>query len=155
MNRLTAEKRLQIVEIYFQNQSSVKHIFRVLPPFYGVHNRPTERTIRGTINKLRSIHAEKCAIWRGLWAGGIIGPYFFKNAEGVCVTVNGVRYRAMINEFLFPKIQDISVADLWFQQDCATCHTAGEIIDLLKEHVIFYILFTSLLSESEVSDMSF
>ena len=39
-----------------------------------------------------------------------------------------------INEFLLPKIQDIDVADLWFQQDGTTCHTAGETIDLLKEN---------------------
>lgn len=76
---------------------------------------------------------EKCTVWCGLWAGGIIGPYFFKNAEGVRVTVNGPRYRAMINEFLLPKIQDIGVADLWFQQDGATCHTANDTIALLRE----------------------
>ena len=40
----------------------------------------------------------------------------------------------MINEFLLPKIQDIGVADLWFQQDGATRHTAGQTIDLLKEN---------------------
>ena len=40
----------------------------------------------------------------------------------------------MIYEFLLPKIQDIGVADLWFQQDGATCHTAGETIDLLREN---------------------
>ena len=67
-------------------------------------------------------------------AGGIIGPYCFKNAEGMRVTVNGARYSTMINEFLLPKIQDIGVANLWFQQDDAACHTAGETIDLLKEN---------------------
>ena len=72
--------------------------------------------------------------WCGLWAGGIIGPYFIRNAEGVRVTANGARYRAMINEFLLPKTQDIGISDLWFQQDRATCHTAGETIDLLKEN---------------------
>ena len=54
---------------------------------------------------------------------------YFRKAEGVCVTVSGTRYRAMINEFLLPKIQDIGVVDLWFQQDVATRHTAGENID--------------------------
>ena len=52
MNRLRPKQRLQIVEIYFQNQCSVKNVFRALRssknilPFYGVHYRPTERTIR-------------------------------------------------------------------------------------------------------------
>lgn len=269
MNRLTPQQRLQIVELYFQNQCSVKNVFRALRPFYGIHNRPTERTIRETIAKLRThftllnivpptrmrtgrsaqniaavaesvredrdesirrrsqslglsygtlwrilkrdlglkaykiqlvqelkpadlrlrrefgqwaleqlaidpyfyrkivfsdeahfwlngyvnkqncriwadeqpgeiqelpMHPEKCTVWCGLWAGGIIGPYFFKNEAGQRVTVNGVRYRAMITEFLLPKMQDIGAADLWFQQDGATCHTAGETIELLKEH---------------------
>ena len=45
----------------------------------------------------------------------------------------------MINEFLVTKIQDISVTDLWFQQDSATCHTAGETIGLLNENVHKYL----------------
>ena len=40
----------------------------------------------------------------------------------------------MINEFLLPKMQDIGVADLWFQQDGATCYTAGETFDLINEN---------------------
>ncbi|GFU98937.1 DUF4817 domain-containing protein [Trichonephila clavipes] len=53
------------------------------------------------------LHPEKLTVWCSLWAGGIIGPYFFKNDEGH-------------NE-------------LWFQQDGATCHTARATIDLLKD----------------------
>ncbi|GFV99579.1 transposable element Tc3 transposase [Trichonephila clavipes] len=53
------------------------------------------------------LHPEKLTVWSALWAGGIIGPYFFKNDEGR-------------NE-------------LWFQQDGATCHTARATIDLLKD----------------------
>ncbi|GFV69438.1 uncharacterized protein TNCV_2778531 [Trichonephila clavipes] len=39
-------------------------------------------------------HPEKLTVWCALWAGGIIGPYFFKNNEGHNVTVHGDRYRA-------------------------------------------------------------
>ncbi|GFW44110.1 uncharacterized protein TNCV_3854711 [Trichonephila clavipes] len=53
------------------------------------------------------LHTEKLTVWCALWAGGIIGPYFFKNDEGH-------------NE-------------LWFQQDGATCHTARATIDLFKD----------------------
>ncbi|GFV83929.1 DUF4817 domain-containing protein [Trichonephila clavipes] len=53
------------------------------------------------------LHPEKLTVWCALWAGGIIGPYFFKNDEGH-------------NE-------------LWFQQDGAICHTARATIDLLKD----------------------
>ena len=36
---------------------------------------------------------------------GIIGPFFFENEQGEAVTVNDDRYRAMLNEFLFTKIE--------------------------------------------------
>ncbi|GFS57814.1 uncharacterized protein TNCV_2909141 [Trichonephila clavipes] len=55
------------------------------------------------------LHPEKLTVWCALWAGGIIGPYFFKNDEGHNVT------------------------ELGFQQDGATCHTARATIDLLKD----------------------
>ncbi|GFX68755.1 hypothetical protein TNCV_4069991 [Trichonephila clavipes] len=67
------------------------------------------------------------------WAGGIIGPYFFKNDEGHNVTVNGDRYRAMITNFFIPELNNHDVQELWFQQDGATCHTARATIDLLKD----------------------
>ncbi|GFY31737.1 hypothetical protein TNCV_4200461 [Trichonephila clavipes] len=34
------------------------------------------------------LHPEKLTVWCALWAGGIIGPYFFKNDEGHNITVN-------------------------------------------------------------------
>ena len=43
------------------------------------------------------MHPEKVTVWCGLWAGGIIGPYFFKDAANRNVTVNGERYREMID----------------------------------------------------------
>ncbi|GFX42936.1 DUF4817 domain-containing protein [Trichonephila clavipes] len=33
------------------------------------------------------LHPENLTVWCALWAGGIIGPYFFKNDEGHKVTV--------------------------------------------------------------------
>ncbi|GFT80691.1 DUF4817 domain-containing protein [Trichonephila clavipes] len=45
------------------------------------------------------LHPEKLTVWCALWAGGIIGPYFFKNDESH--NVNGDRYRAMITIFSF------------------------------------------------------
>ena len=40
MDILTLEQRLQIVEIFYQNNGSVRQTCRALRPFYGVHNRP-------------------------------------------------------------------------------------------------------------------
>ncbi|GFT45055.1 putative DD41D transposase [Trichonephila clavipes] len=79
------------------------------------------------------LHPEKLTVWCALWAGGIIGPYFFKNDEGHNVTVNGDRYRTMITNFFIPEFNNHDVQELWFQQDGTTCHTARATIDLLKD----------------------
>jgi len=80
----------------------------------------------------KPMHPQRVTVWCGFWHGGIIGPFFFENEQGAAVTVNGDRYRAMLNEFLFPKIQEYYVDDIWFQQDGATCHTAKVTLDLLS-----------------------
>ena len=86
------------------------------------------------------MHPEKVTVWCGLWAGGIIGPYFFKDAANRNVTVNGERYREMISNFFLPKMQELDLHDMCFQQDGATCHTARITMDLLRgefgEHFI-------------------
>ncbi|GFX07080.1 transposable element Tc3 transposase [Trichonephila clavipes] len=79
------------------------------------------------------LHPEKLTFWCALWAGGIIGPYFFKNDEGHNVKVNGDRYRAMITNCFIPELNNHDVQELWFQQDGATCHSARATIDLLKD----------------------
>ncbi|GFX51145.1 DUF4817 domain-containing protein [Trichonephila clavipes] len=79
------------------------------------------------------LHPEKLTVWCALWAGGIIGPYFFKNDEGHNVTVDGDRCRAMITNFFIPDLNNHDVQELWLQQDGATCHTARATIDLLKD----------------------
>ncbi|GFW20230.1 retrovirus-related Pol polyprotein from transposon 297 [Trichonephila clavipes] len=79
------------------------------------------------------LHPEKLTVWCALWAGGIIGPYLFKNDEGHNVTVNGDRYRAMITNFFIPELNNHDVQELWFQQDGTTCHTARATIDLFKD----------------------
>ena len=71
--------------------------------------------------------------WCGFWAGGIIGPYFFESEAGATVSVNGLRYRTMVNTFLWTELEDMDVDDVYFQQDGARCHTDGETIGLLRE----------------------
>ena len=48
----------------------------------------------------------------------------------MAVTVNGDRYRTMLNEFLFTKIEEEDIGNIWFQQDGATCHTAEATLAL-------------------------
>ncbi|XP_078047551.1 uncharacterized protein LOC144475472 [Augochlora pura] len=81
----------------------------------------------------KQMHPQRVTVWCGFWVGGIIGPFFFENAAGQAITVNGARYRDMIIQFFVPKLQDMDVDGMWFQQDGATCHTARETIQLLHE----------------------
>ncbi|GFU68138.1 uncharacterized protein TNCV_248021 [Trichonephila clavipes] len=79
------------------------------------------------------LHPETLTVWCVVWAGGIIGPYFFKNNEGHNVTVNVDRYTAMITNCFIPELNNHDVQELWFQQDGATFHTVRATIDLLKD----------------------
>ena len=36
------------------------------------------------------------------------------------------------NEFLFTKIEEEDIGNIWFQQDGATCHTAEATLDVLR-----------------------
>lgn len=80
----------------------------------------------------RAQYSQRVTVWCGLYSGGLIGPYFFENKEDeVALSVNGERYRAMLNDFLWPKLDLIDMPDMWFQQDGATCHTARATLDLI------------------------
>ena len=38
----------------------------------------------------------------------------------------------MLNKFLFTKIEEEDIGDIWFQQDGDACHTAEAILDVLR-----------------------
>ena len=80
----------------------------------------------------KPLYPQRVTVWCDFWAGGIIGPYFFESEAGAAVSVNGLRYRTMINEFLWPELEDIDVDDVYFEQDSATCYTSDETIGLLR-----------------------
>ena len=45
---------------------------------------------------------------------------------------NGHLYRAMLNEFLFTKIEEEDIGNICFHQEGATCHTAEATVDVLR-----------------------
>ena len=49
----------------------------------------------------KPMHPIRVTVSCRFWSKGIIGPFFFENKQGEAVTVNGDRYRAMLNEFLW------------------------------------------------------
>ncbi|GFV81958.1 transposable element Tc3 transposase [Trichonephila clavipes] len=77
-----------------------------------------------------ALHLEKLTVWCALWAGGIIGPYFFKNDEGHNVTVNGDRYRAMITNFFIPELNKNDVS-----RSCGSNKTAQHVTQLVPQSI--------------------
>ncbi|GFU54903.1 transposable element Tc3 transposase [Trichonephila clavipes] len=93
MNRFTPEQRFQIVVEWAQNKIAV------VPDFHKriLFSDEAHFWLNGYVNKQNCciwseanpqvyvetpLHQEKLTVWCALWAGGIIGPYFFKNDEG-------------------------------------------------------------------------
>jgi hypothetical protein len=79
----------------------------------------------------RQLHPIRCTVWCGITSENVIGPYFFENEDGSAVTVNGERYRFMIENFLRPALENRP--GMWFQQDGATAHTARDTMALLRQ----------------------
>ena len=75
---------------------------------------------------------KRVTVWCGFWSRGIIGPFSFENEQGAALTVNDDRYRAMLNEYLFTKIEEEDIGTILFQQDGATCHTPEATLDVLR-----------------------
>ena len=80
----------------------------------GYVNKPNCR-IWGTENPdpyiKKLTHPKRVTVWCGFWSRGIIRPFFFENEQGKAVTVNGNHYRAMLNEFLFTKIEEEDIGN--------------------------------------------
>ncbi|GFW60124.1 uncharacterized protein TNCV_1389371 [Trichonephila clavipes] len=117
---------------HHQNSPHLQTCLEIMP-YAGIYAYKSEANLQVYVET--PLHPEKLTVWCALWAGKIIGPYFFKNDEGHNVTVNGVRCRAMITNFFIPELNNHDVQELWFQQDGATCHTARATIDLLKDTI--------------------
>ena len=80
-------------------------------------------------------HPKRLTVWCGFWSRGIIEPFFFEIEQGETITVNGDRYRAILNEFLFTKIEEEDIGNIWLKQDGTTSHTAEATLDVL--HPVF------------------
>ena len=98
----------------------------------GGYVNKQNRCICGTENRV--------TVWCGFWSKYTIGPFYFENDQREAVTVNDDRYRAMLNEFLFTKIEEEDIGNVWLQQDYATCHTAEATLDVMRpvfeDHII-------------------
>lgn len=93
--------------------------------FWGTENPKELREV--------PLHSERVTVWCGMTENEIIGPYFFEDDNGQTVTVNGQRYHNLVTDFLIPKVNEMNVANLYFQQDGATCHTTRPNMEILRQ----------------------
>jgi hypothetical protein len=80
----------------------------------------------------RPLHNARVTVWCAIAEFGVVGPYFFEEG-GITVTVTSDRYIEMLENFLRPLVEEMDVADAWFQQDGATAHTARRSMQVLRE----------------------
>lgn len=76
---------------------------------------------------------KKSLFWAALSSTGIIGPFFFEDTEGEAVTINSERYLKLMKSKFLPALRRkvVNFDDVWFQQDGATPHTAGCVLQWL------------------------
>ena len=75
-------------------------------------------------------HPKRVTVCCGFRSRGIIGPFFFE--QGEAHSVNGDHYGAMLNEFLYTKIEKEDIGNICFQQDSATWHAAVATHDVWR-----------------------
>ena len=124
MESFTMQQRILVVQTYYESGCSVKNTFCKLRNSFGQHARPLVYNSPDCIS-----FWEDC--WCGLWAGDIIGTFFFENNREMVVTVNSERYHGMLTDFLWPKLNELNVNELVLQQDFKTSHTSSQTINLL------------------------
>ena len=74
------------------------------------------------------------------WSRDITGPFFFENDQEEAITVNSDSYWDMLNEFLYTKIEEEDIGNIWYQHDGARCNTVEATLDVLcpvfEDHII-------------------
>ena len=133
----TLEQRWEILRHNFLRFWQKKIVFSDKTSFgLGGYVNKQNCRIWGTENPHAYIkkptHPKQVTVWCGFWSKGINGKFFFKNEQREAITVNGDHYQTMLNEFLFTKIEEEDIGNIWFQQEGATCHTAKDTLDVLQ-----------------------
>ena len=80
----------------------------------------------------RPLRVSKVRVACGVTFSRIVGPYFFEDANGNAVFINGDQYRQMIRDYLLPEMRNMNVENIFFLQDGATSHTARESSEMMK-----------------------
>jgi hypothetical protein len=71
------------------------------------------------------LHPQKTGVWCAISRSQITGPLFFKT------TINAEAYHELTQQFIV--LLQVDEGNCWFQQDCATPHTAASTTEILHE----------------------
>lgn len=73
-----------------------------------------------------SMHSPRalCGVDFGL--AGWFAPYFFENEDVHAITMNGLHYRNILINFLWPELEEVGADGIWFQRDCAACYITAK-----------------------------
>ena len=75
-----------------------------------------------------SFSQEKVTVWCAIGCNGIVGPYWFVDTDGRCVTVDTDRYIALMRTKFIPALRrqrDVAMNTVIFQQDGAASHCSN------------------------------
>ena len=132
MERYTLQQRIEIVKNHYINGENFSETIRKGKIFLDRHEAPSRPAIVKLVQKFELL-GQVSDVKNQTRAKGSLGIFFFLNEAGAAVSMNGLRYRSIINEFLWPELEDMDVDDVYLQPNNATCHTSGETIGLLCE----------------------
>ena len=79
-------------------------------------------------------YLKRVSVWCEFWCRDIIGKFFFEKEQGAAATVNGDRYRTMLDEFLFTKIEEEDNGNI------CNIHNIREAIGDIQLHTIDNVL---------------
>lgn len=75
-------------------------------------------------------NSERIAVWCGFWSGGVIGPYFLSSETNIDPTDC---YCFLLNNFVWEKLKDIDLNNVWFQKGDSTNLNETCINNVLQE----------------------
>lgn len=80
---------------------------------------------------------EKVTVWCAIGRNGILGPYWFEDADGRTVTVNTDRYIALLRTKFIPGLRrkrGVGMNTVVFQQDGAPPHCSNRTLEYLRRY---------------------
>lgn len=99
---------------------------------FTLHNEPNVQNFRHwskdkpTLQNLsRTQYPQKVNVWAGILGSHIIGPYFI---EG---TLNGPKYLDLLETVVGPRLTELNMERIWFQQDGCPAHN----VQIVKEYL--------------------